>query len=531
MDFALDDDQQLIVETVRRFADRDLRAWAADADRAGAPPERLRTRRRRARLLARRGAGRRRRPARGPVLARDPRAARVRARPRLRGARGAARVQRRAGPRGRDAGAAPPRKRTLFASLAAGGLATFVHDSRGTLAITEGAAGGSDVRLTGKLGPAPALATAAYVLIADRETCSRSSRPTAMRREPITPSGWRAARWATAQLEAHRVPAELVLSRDPARDRRGPGVGAYLARGPRRRRLGRRDGPRRELRQGARPVRPADRPLRVADPAARRRADHRRRGAPARAVRRRGSSTTSSAGRPRHARAAPACSPATASTRATIDAVQIFGGYGFVNDYPGREAHARCARVRGAPRRRAARPRPRAEGGLSHGPVPRQPAVRRRPPDAGRVREAADPADRDQARSGRVDAVGADEVRAVPRPDPDRGGRRPQEADRRRRGSDPKKPKSQARLAVAGSEELAWGCAGICLALGGSGLAASPVARMGTEEQKQEFRKLLTGEDEQGPHPGRGDGAVGARRPARTSRGSRPPRAPTATTT
>src|SRR5215813_2920347 len=41
MDFAPDDDQQLIVDTVRRFAERDLRAWAADADRAGAPPDRL----------------------------------------------------------------------------------------------------------------------------------------------------------------------------------------------------------------------------------------------------------------------------------------------------------------------------------------------------------------------------------------------------------------------------------------------------------------------------------------------------------
>jgi acyl-CoA dehydrogenase len=63
---------------------------------------------------------------------------------------------------------------------------------------------------------------------------------------------------------------------------------------------------------------------------------------------------------------------------------------------------------------------------------------------------------------------------------------------------DPKKPKSQARLAVAASEELAWGCAGIALALGGSGLAASPVARMGTDEQKAEFRRLLTGTDEHG---------------------------------
>jgi acyl-CoA dehydrogenase len=60
------------------------------------------------------------------------------------------------------------------------------------------------------------------------------------------------------------------------------------------------------------------------------------------------------------------------------------------------------------------------------------------------------------------------------------------------------KPKSQARLGVVGSEELAYGCAGICLAIGGSGLAASPVARMGSEEQKQEFRRLLQGEDEHG---------------------------------
>ena len=60
------------------------------------------------------------------------------------------------------------------------------------------------------------------------------------------------------------------------------------------------------------------------------------------------------------------------------------------------------------------------------------------------------------------------------------------------------KPKSQSRLGVVGSEELAYGCAGICLAIGGSGLAASPVARMGTDEQKQEFRRLLKGDDEHG---------------------------------
>jgi len=63
---------------------------------------------------------------------------------------------------------------------------------------------------------------------------------------------------------------------------------------------------------------------------------------------------------------------------------------------------------------------------------------------------------------------------------------------------DPKQPSSNARITCVGSEELAWGCAGISLAIGGSGLAASPVARMGTAEQKAEFRRALDGVDEHG---------------------------------
>ena len=63
---------------------------------------------------------------------------------------------------------------------------------------------------------------------------------------------------------------------------------------------------------------------------------------------------------------------------------------------------------------------------------------------------------------------------------------------------DPGKPRSQARLSVVASEELGWGCAGLALALGGSNLAASPIARMGNDEQKAEFRRLLKGSDEHG---------------------------------
>ena len=61
-----------------------------------------------------------------------------------------------------------------------------------------------------------------------------------------------------------------------------------------------------------------------------------------------------------------------------------------------------------------------------------------------------------------------------------------------------KKPSRGGRLAVVGVEELAWGCAGIALAIGGSSLAAAPVGRIGNEEQKQVFKAALKGEDDQG---------------------------------
>jgi acyl-CoA dehydrogenase len=54
------------------------------------------------------------------------------------------------------------------------------------------------------------------------------------------------------------------------------------------------------------------------------------------------------------------------------------------------------------------------------------------------------------------------------------------------------------RIGVVGAEELAWGCAGISLALSGSGLAAAPVSQMGTPEQKQLFKDLMKGKDEKG---------------------------------
>jgi alkylation response protein AidB-like acyl-CoA dehydrogenase len=72
-------------------------------------------------------------------------------------------------------------------------------------------------------------------------------------------------------------------------------------------------------------------------------------------------------------------------------------------------------------------------------------------------------------------------------------------ADKSDDGGDKKdRPKKTSRIAAVGAEELAWGCTGIALALGGSGLACSPVAAMGTDEQKQVFLDAMQGEDENG---------------------------------
>jgi acyl-CoA dehydrogenase len=72
------------------------------------------------------------------------------------------------------------------------------------------------------------------------------------------------------------------------------------------------------------------------------------------------------------------------------------------------------------------------------------------------------------------------------------------DADAGKDKAKPKRPRNAARISCVGAEELAWGCAGITLALGGSGLAAAPVAAMGTPEQIQVFREGLVGLDDQG---------------------------------
>lgn len=330
MDFTLDAEQDLIVQTVRRFSDRDLRGWAADADRAGSAPDRLTA------LGGELGFFLDAVPADADGLLDGPYSHLTRA---LRGfelGRGcpalAALLETNVEPAlaaarwGSDAA-----KQALFGSLAAGSLATLAHDSRGALEIV---AEGNDLRVTGKLGPVPALATASHVLVAARDVLFLA--PTeGMLRTAMTPSGWRAALWATATLTAHRIPADFILARGPAAHAAISEVLTWAraslaarAAGVATAAMGYAESYANERIQFGQPIGQFESLIRLRDDAM----------------------TTASAAKlfAFHAAwaidqglpgAADLASRARvlagdAVTRATIDAVQIYGGYGFVNDFP-----------------------------------------------------------------------------------------------------------------------------------------------------------------------------------------------------
>jgi alkylation response protein AidB-like acyl-CoA dehydrogenase len=327
MDFALDDDQQLIVETVRRFSDRDLRGWSADADRSGTVPDRL------AHAAGELGCFLDGVPADAGGLLEGAYSHTTRA---LRGfelGRGcaamAALLEANVEPAlAVGAWGTAAAKTALYGALVGGGLAALFHDSRRALELADD---GGGVRITGKLGPTPALATAAYVLVVTPELLALVATD-GMRREPIVPSGWRAAKWATATLEAHRVPSDFIVARGPAAGERvlawartslaarAAGV-AFAA-------MEHADKYGKERVQFGQPIGTFESLIRLRDDAL----------------------TTAHAAKlmALHAAwqldrdlptAADTASRARvlagdAVTRATIDAVQIFGGYGFVNDYP-----------------------------------------------------------------------------------------------------------------------------------------------------------------------------------------------------
>ncbi|MEO7733351.1 MAG: acyl-CoA dehydrogenase family protein [Kofleriaceae bacterium] len=330
MDFRLDDEQEMIVQTVRRFVERDLRGWAADADRAGAPPDRLHA------AGAALGCFVDAVPAANDGLLDGSYSHITRA---LRGfelGRGcaglAALLETNVEPAlAVSTWGSAAAKHALFASLGAGGLASFAHDSRGLLTLVDV---GGELRVSGKLGPIPALAAASHVLVAAPGAVFLLATE-GLARQPITPSGWRAARWATATLDAHPVPADFILARGAQAAVVSAEVLSWIRTSLSARAAGVATGAMehadhyaRERVQFGQPIAQFESLIRLRDDAltgaaaARLMALH-----AAWAIDARAATASDAASRAR-------VLAGDVVARATVDAVQIFGGYGFVNDYP-----------------------------------------------------------------------------------------------------------------------------------------------------------------------------------------------------
>ena len=203
MEFGLDDEQTLIVQTVRRFADRDLRAWAADADRAAAAPDKL------AATAGEMGFFLDAVPSDAGGLLDGAYSHTTRA---LRGfelGRGCAAMASLLEGNVEPALAAQTwgddaAKKALFAAMESGAIATTWRDARGRLAVDGHA-------ITGTIGPAPGLARAAFVLVLADGLVTLLPVKDA---KPVTTTSWRCAAWGT--MACDRATGHVLARGDQA---------------------------------------------------------------------------------------------------------------------------------------------------------------------------------------------------------------------------------------------------------------------------------------------------------------------------
>ena len=335
MDFALDAEEALIVQTVRRFSERNLRGWAADADRAGAAPDRLFS------AGAELGFFLDAVPADAGGLLDGAYSHQARA---LRGVelgRGcaalAALLETNVEPAlATERWGSAAAQAALRGSLAEGGLATTGRDVRGHLRVEDN---GVDVRVSGRIGPLPGLATARYLLLLARSTRDEPVvllvDADAATREALTPSGWRAARWGALTCDRLPVPAAFVLARGMYADAAAREILAWYRVSLAARAVGVAAAAMEHAERYARDRIQFGQPIGTFESLIRLRDDAETATAAARLL------TLHAAwqldrGEPTAADTASRARVMAGDVvaRATIDAVQILGGYGFVNDYP-----------------------------------------------------------------------------------------------------------------------------------------------------------------------------------------------------
>ncbi len=201
MDFGLDDDQELVISAVRRYVDREIRPAAAEADRAAKVPQGVL--KKAAELgflldgvpekeggLCEESYSHLARALRGYELGKGCSAFAALLETNVEPALALARW-----------GNADTR-RMLFGSLVAGNLAVYYKDAGARLTISNG-------KVSGETGPLPALAMASWMV------CSSGG---SLYLVPIAgdsvtalaPSGWRAAAWGRARFDG--AAAHLVTS-------------------------------------------------------------------------------------------------------------------------------------------------------------------------------------------------------------------------------------------------------------------------------------------------------------------------------
>ena len=334
MDFSLDDEQRLIVSTVRRFVDKQLREWAADADRAGAPPARLTA------VAGEIGFFVDAVPADADGLLEGPYCHTTRALRSIELGRGCAALAALLETNVEPALAVATwgselAKSEVFDAMCQGKLAATAHDARGTLQIGASASG---LTVTGRLGPLPCAAASSHILVSARAgddpvlfllpTASATVRA-------MVPSGWRAAQWATVTCDGVSIPNELVLRSGAGASEAVYQVLTWCRIGLAARAVGVSIAAREHAAKYGTERVQFGQPIGTFESLARLRDSNETRTAAARAL-------VLQAAWSLDAGAADAVDTASRArdfagevvSQATIDAVQLYGGYGFVNDYP-----------------------------------------------------------------------------------------------------------------------------------------------------------------------------------------------------
>jgi len=342
MNFGLDGEEQLVVSTIRRLVDKEIREWAADADRKGEPPGKL------FEIAGEVGFMLDAVPAEADGLLEDDYSHLTRALRSLELGRGCAALAALLETNVEPALAvgrwgSEPAKAALFGSLSDGGLAATAHDFYGRLGVR---AVGDKLILSGTIGPLPALARATHVLVAAYAGDAGTERghpvlflldleAGGIEREALAMSGWRAALWATASLSGATVEPAMILSRGEAASEAIADVLAWYRTSLAARAAGvataamehsRRYGD--ERIQFGTPIGQFESIARMAD-------ENETRAKAARLLVLEAAwqlDSGAAAGRDTASRARDFA--ADVVSRATIDAVQIYGGYGFVNDFP-----------------------------------------------------------------------------------------------------------------------------------------------------------------------------------------------------